>query len=194
MKNERGRWLGLWLVTVLVAAWLGSRAGAADEPAATEARRGDGAGPPAREDGGGAGARGLGAEEVRALLRDELARAAAPGQPATSSTPAPGAPGEGDERDEGAMADEADGVAAGPPPPSLEEREQRVSDALAVVQGAVASGQWRAEERQRFAAATARLPAAELFEVTRQLNIAINRGQISLTDGLPPYGPAALLR
>lgn len=196
MQNERVRWIGLWLATIVVAGWLGDKLGRDD------ASRGAGGDANASQLGGerrsvegmrGARAPELGADELRALMREELRRADEPRQAELAAAQSGAAKVD-------AAGDDAASVAAGDAPsdggapaPSAEEKAQRVSDALAVVQGAVTSGQWRREERQRFAEAAQRLPAAELFEVTRQLNIAINRGEISIPDGLPPYGPSALL-
>lgn len=113
---------------------------------------------------------GPGAAEIRAIVRDELAR-----QLSDLQRPS----GDGDERRE----------AQDPRAPLTAELQARADAADAVIRRAVDAGRWTSEERRQFADATSGLPPTTVFELQRTVIAAINLGRLSVPDRAFPFGP-----
>jgi len=75
------------------------------------------------------------------------------------------------------------------PKPMSPELQARSEEASRFVERAVSSGRWTSEERQRFSMVTIGLAPPTVLELQRKVNIAINRGQLAVVDGSPPFGP-----
>jgi hypothetical protein len=168
-RSARLRWIVLWAATLGLAAWIGSQLGRAAPPAAADAPRGRAplasrsATPPAPDAPGSA--------EIRAIIRDELARQLA-------ELRAPPAAAE---------------IAAHAPEPGplSAELTAHADDASGLVDRAIGAGRWTGDDRRRFASATGELPPPVLIELERKLHVAINRGAVAVVDGFAPFGPPA---
>jgi len=109
--------------------------------------------------------------ELRQVIREELAQ-----QLSSLPPPDPGVDTTQPESDPGAT------------DPNVRARED---DALRFVDRAVASGRWTTEDRRRFGALAGGLPPKTIVELQRKVHVAINIGQLSVTDTNPPFGPPA---
>lgn len=175
------RWLGLcWILSIGVAAWIGSQTGGgAGRPAvagpATDGRPVDEGGTAAQQMARPAVAHvrgGIAADELRRIVREELA--------ARADACTPGAAGLTAAGDDGTTE-----------PPPLDPALQADADqAAAIIARAVESGRWTADDRRRFASASQALPPITVIELQRTLHVSINRGQVTPADGLPPFGLA----
>ncbi len=175
------RWLGpCWILSIVVAAWLGSRTGGgAGRPAVagpvTDGRPVEEGGTAAQQLARPAVARvrgGVEADELRRIVREELA--------AHGGACTPGAAGPGAAGDDG-------GTGSPPLDPAL---QADADEAAAIIARAVESGRWTADDRRRFASAAQALPPIAVIELQRTLHVSINRGQVTPADGLPPFGLA----
>lgn len=162
-------WVAGWVVSLAAAGWLGhhladgSRASSVPAPAAPIE-----ASPAARA----APAAGLGADQIRAILRDELARQLADLQPHAGAANPTEPPGD-----------------AGAPAGLSPELQAKADEAAAVIDRATAAGQWSNDERLQFETATQGLPPRAVFALQRQVIAAVNLGRISLQDHAFPFGP-----
>jgi hypothetical protein len=118
----------------------------------------------------GGGGSSLDADQVRRIVREELARA-----PSAASAGAPEKP-------------------ASPPAAVTPEAQAAIDEATALVDRAVVAGRWTPADRQAFAALRGSLPPDAMIEVERTLNVAINRGEVVPTDTLPPFAFVGLER
>lgn len=167
------RWIGLWALTVAAALWAGSRLErdaapevAVERPGARAELTGAPGMPQARDATGAAGD-----TQIRAILRDELARQLSElRRPTADTEPADRAPEPG-------------------PPPMTAELATRADEASGLVDRAIEAGRWTPDDRRRFASATGELPPPALIELERRLHVAINRGAVAVVDGFPPFGP-----
>lgn len=121
----------------------------------------------------------IGRDELRGIIREELAHVGVSG---AASGPAA-------DRD----------VAAEPAPESAEEAaaldtpEQRAAAAQseALLQAAIGKSRWTVADGERWAAIAAGLSPPSRFEAERQLIVAINRDQLVLEPGAFPAAPIA---
>jgi hypothetical protein len=161
----------LWAATLIAAMWIGSWIGRASPDRAVAASPGGltTATAPAvvveRRCAPGA----LDAATVQSIVRDELARQ-------LSDVHRPPA--------EAKAADPASDAQ-----PLAGELYARAEEASRVVERAIRAGRWTGDDRRQFAGATGALPPPTVIELQRQLHVAINRGQVALADGAPPFGP-----
>lgn len=111
-----------------------------------------------------AGAPGLGADEMRSILREEL----------SARDPQAGAAGDDPERTDPATTEEE--LAAAPP-----ARQQSVARARAVVDAAVARGTWTEADRDALRAEQGILHGRDYLLLGRTLFPAINEGRVKPT-------------
>jgi hypothetical protein len=172
MKTSTG---ALWVATLIAALWIGSRIGqsspgqASPDPAGPAPARGQPTAATAglvaeRRCAGG----GLDAATVQTIVRDELARQLSDLHPP---------PGEASVADRPPDAQPLDAAL-----------QARADEAAQVVERALRTGRWTGADRRQFAGATGALPPPKVIELQRQIHVAINRGQVALVDGGPPFG------
>lgn len=160
MSGKR-RWIGMmWILSIVAAVWIGQRSGG-DEARVVVGETRAVAAPGVRTVVTHVG--GVEAEELRAIVREEMGRRE-DGCPAVAA---------GEEPVEEVMAPEV-----------IVQSEE----AAAIVARAIEAGRWTEEDRRRFAGAARALPPPALVELQRTLHVAINRGQVTPADGLPPFG------
>jgi hypothetical protein len=116
-----------------------------------------------------AGSNGVDPDELRRIIREELAR-----QKAESDGLV------------GAGADSADSPTE--QPPLTPELEAQKAEASSLVDRAVSSGTWTNRDRELFSETTRGLPPVERIELERKVHIALNLGKLAIDDGRPPFG------
>jgi hypothetical protein len=169
---RRGGIALLWLASMAAAAWMGGWFARRSEPAVVIDVPSRNAGP--TSDAARAplpvfiatGANGIDASEIRQIVREELAERL---RPTAASSDA--GPGEGPK-------------AAHPPSPEAEIDTRKLSR---LIERAVANGRWTPEDRKTFADVAASLSPPDVFDLRQRLIVAINRGQVAIADGLPPF-------
>lgn len=158
---------------LLASFWLGARSrGEPGEPATTR--------------GGDAPPRALDDDSLRRIVREELEAERARAGTATRVLPAASAELESPAGAPVAPPDDAPAAA-----PVDEAWARQAASAAELVANSVRVGRWTADDRARFAAATAALPPQVVVELQRSVFAAINRGQLTPSDGLPPFLPGA---
>jgi hypothetical protein len=168
MPITKHHWLAAgWAATTLAAGWAGVHLGRGPAHAAV---------PPApihvtaeREPVAAATSASPGAPEIRAIVRDELTRQLA------DLRHAPDAPGGAAER-------------APEPSPISPELRTQADGAAMVIDRAIQAGRWTGDDRKRFADGIRGLPPSSILDLQRTLNVAINRGAVTIDDRLPPFG------
>jgi hypothetical protein len=161
----------LWAATLIAAMWIGNRIGqsspdravAAPPPGQTTATAAQLVVEPRCAPGA------LDAATLQSIVRDELARQLSDLHPPPAEAKA---------------ADRVSDVQ-----PINSEQHARADEASRVVDHAIRAGRWTGDDRRQFAGATSALPPPTVIELQRQLHVAINRGQVALVDGAPPFGP-----
>lgn len=111
----------------------------------------------------------LAAAEVRQIIRDELARQQRDADLASADPP-----------EEARTNDEAAEYAA---------LQAKSNEASQFVERAIGRGRWSNDDRTQFARLTSDLAPNTVFELRRQVDVAINRDQLTIVDGFPPFGP-----
>jgi hypothetical protein len=168
MPITKRHWLAAgWAATILAAGWAGVQLGreprhAAASPVPIHVTK-------VREPIAAATTESPGAPEIRAIVREELARQLAD----LRHTP-----------------DESGGTAepASEPRPVTPELQVRSAGAAMVIDRAIQVGRWTSDDRKRFADNTRGLPPLSILDLQRALNVAINRGEVMIEDRLPPFG------
>jgi len=160
----------VWALTIVGAVWLGRSWGRTPAAERVEAPRAASLRAAAPTTILAAGAPGLDAAEVRAIVHDELAHQLAElrSTPAATTAPPPAEPA-----------------------PLSAELAQRADTAGALIDRAIGAGRWTLDDRRQFALASAELPPPVQIELQRKLHVAINRGVVAIADGAPPFGPSS---
>jgi len=162
----------MWALSLAAALWIGGRLQHDDGPRVEAARplaRTEPAAPQATPQARDA----AGAAEIRAIVRDELARRLPDPRPPSTDA------------DAIAVAAER----APEPAPMTGELAARAEEVSRLLDRAIGAGRWAPEDRRRFAGATGELPPPVVIELERRLHVAINRGTVAIVDGIPPFGP-----